>query len=430
MSEAWAQAIDRVAAEPGGRLVHLVMTVTEPGTEVAAVRSVIDDALDGAGAQSVDTVAETIFPSSLYPDPSIDWCPGISSDLQTELDEAARALYDSYGQMLPLLTTASGNSRGTYFGRMISWPGKAAGGPNQLAARVLSLRREANAGRRTNNTLDMDIAADSTESVDGLQIYAATDKRTRGFPCLTHIDFTLYKGRLHCTAVYRHQYLVEKAYGNMLGLSALMHFLCQQSGHELGELVVHATMADAQRGDFPAVAQLAARARSAVSASRAAEDIATSAQHPPLAALQTAWSAAAVNPGANGTGIDLVEISLFASLVQTGGQTFLDAAWTAAEQSDAEDSVERLAARWAGKEAVMKVLQRGIGDVDPLEVEIRTASDGSPRVVLHGGAYDIAEAQGLDDWNISLCHEQGWAAAIACAHRSVESNETEGAQDG
>jgi len=108
----------------------------------------------------------------------------------------------------------------------------------------------------------MDVAADADEALKGLQVYAATDRRTRSFPCLTHIDLTLHLGRLHCMAVYRHQYLIEKAYGNMVGLSALLHFLCQQSGYEPGELVVHATMADAQRGDFAGVAQVAADARS------------------------------------------------------------------------------------------------------------------------------------------------------------------------
>ena len=136
---------------------------------------------------------------------------------------------------------------------MISWPGKTAGGFNQLAARIERLRAEHSAGKTTNNTLDMDLAADALvdnptgeEDVPGVQVYAATDQRTRSFPCLTHIDLTLFQGRLHATAVYRHQYLIDKAYGNLLGLSWLMHFLCQQSGFEVGELVVHATLADAQ----------------------------------------------------------------------------------------------------------------------------------------------------------------------------------------
>jgi hypothetical protein len=264
VSEAWVLGLERVVAESGGRLVHLVSTVTEPSTEIAAVRRVLDAALGAKGSQSVGTVAETIFPSSLYPDPGFDWMPGIARDKEAELDAAADALYTSYCGMMPLLSTADGNARGTYFGRMVSWPGKAAGGTNQLGDRIVWLRREHRAGRRRNNTLDMDIAADSEDPLRGVQTYAATDRRTRGFPCLTHVDLTLHDGRLHCLAVYRHQYFIEKAYGNMLGLSALLQFLCQQSGYALGELVVHATMADAQRRDFPGVIKLAQDARAAL----------------------------------------------------------------------------------------------------------------------------------------------------------------------
>ena len=271
LSEAWVMALERTMPEPGGRLVHLVMTVTEPGLEIPSVRRVLGNTLAQAGSQDIDTVAETIFPSSLYADPGYEWLPGISHDKEAELDAAADALYRSYCDILPILCTLQANNKGTYFGRLISWPGKDAGGVNQLADRATALRREHRAGRRTNNTLDLDVAADldTDEDLKGLQVYAATDRRTRGFPCLTHIDLTLHLGRVHCLAVYRHQYLVEKAYGNMVGLSALLHFLCQQSGYAPGELVVHATMADTQRNGFAGVAQLAADSRLAI-------DIATS----------------------------------------------------------------------------------------------------------------------------------------------------------
>lgn len=268
LSEAWVLALERVVAEPGGRLVHLVATVSNPRTELPAVRRVLDDVLDQAESQSVNTVAGTIFPSSLYPDPGFDWLPGISQDKQAALDAAADALYASYVDMLPLLLTASGNSRGTYFARMVTWPGRTAGGVNQLAARVTALRSEHNAGRRRNNTNDIDVAADAACDAEaelrGLQVYAATDNRRRSFPCLTHVDLTLHNGQLNLLAVYRHQYLIDKAYGNMVGLSRLLCFLCQQTGYEPGEMVVHASMADAQRRDFPAGAQLAAEARSAL----------------------------------------------------------------------------------------------------------------------------------------------------------------------
>jgi hypothetical protein len=275
VSEAWLLGLERVASESDGRLVHLVSTVTEPGAEITPVREVLDAALQAADKYSVDTVAETIFPSSLYPDPGFGWMPGIPTRTETELDSAAEALYSSYCDMLPLLLTSPGNSRGTYFGRMVSWPGKTAGGTNQLADRISVLRSEHRTGHQRNNTLDMDIAADSQEPLRGVQTYAATDRRRRGFPCLTHVDLTLHDGRLHCLAVYRHQYLVEKAYGNMLGLSAMVQFLCQQSGYASGELVVHATMADAQRREFPGVERLVADARGALDATRHADKAAT-----------------------------------------------------------------------------------------------------------------------------------------------------------
>ena len=264
VSEAWLLSLERTAETDGGRAVHVVSTVTEPGTEIASIRRVLDNALDAAGAQSVDTVAETIFPASLYPDPERDWSPELPAAERALLDAAAETLYEAYTGMLPLLRTVNANKSGTYFSRMISWPGKEAGGINQLAARIERLRGEQLAGRRTHNALDMDVAADALtdeEDLRGLQVYAAADRRIRSFPCLTHVDLTLYQGRLHATAVYRHQYLFHKAYGNLLGLSWLMQFLCQQTGHELGELVVHATLADTQ--GRPRALKLARDARAA-----------------------------------------------------------------------------------------------------------------------------------------------------------------------
>jgi hypothetical protein len=249
VSEAWLLSLERAAEAPGGRAVHVVSTVTEPGTEIGAIRRVIDNTLQAGGHQDVQTVAETIFPASLYTDPGIDWSPALQAADREALDQAADSLYEAYIGMLPLLLTVGANSRGTYFSRMITWPGKEPGGVNQLAARIERLRGEHTASRRTHNALDIDIAADALSlerDLQGVQVYAATDRRTRGFPCLTHIDLTLYNDRLHALAVYRHQYLIEKAYGNMLGLSWLMQYLCQQTGYDLGELVIHATLADSE----------------------------------------------------------------------------------------------------------------------------------------------------------------------------------------
>ncbi len=248
LSEAWLQALAHTVNRSKGRCVHLVMTIENPGLEDEPIRDALDQALEEAGSQSIETVAGTIFPRSLYQSPGFSWSPDLKRQLVRDLDSAAWTLYKRYEQILPLLLKFRGNNRGTYFSRMITWPGKEPGGTNQLDLRIRRIRSEFTNGRKTNNTLDIDVGADAlvSEAIAGVQVYAPLDQRIRGFPCLVHIDLTLVDGTLHCLAVYRHQYLVSKAYGNLVGLSRLMQFLCEQTGAECGELVVHATLADAE----------------------------------------------------------------------------------------------------------------------------------------------------------------------------------------
>jgi holo-[acyl-carrier protein] synthase len=148
----------------------------------------------------------------------------------------------------------------------------------------------------------------------------------------------------------------------------------------------------------------------------------------PVAAVVSAWSASLASissaEATAGVGIDLVEMTSFAELHAAGGQAFLDNGWTPTEQQDAGGSVERLAARWAAKEAVMKALGCGLGDLDPLDVEIAMDSRGAPYVSLHQNALTAASSRTIHRWHISLCHESGWAAAIAIAERRHSGSES------
>ena len=263
ISDAWLRTLEHVHAS-GGHAINVMSTVTSPLTpEDPGVREAIDAALDGgdrAGTrvQGVETVAGTIFPSDLYNDPQLVYASDLDEADKKMLDLAASDLYEAYLDMLPVLITDPANARGTYFGRMISWPGKTGGGRNQLADRVTTLRRAHDLNQRKRNLEDIVIGGEGEglaencieESLAGVQVYAASDRRSRGFPCLVHIDLTVFDGRLSMAAVYRHQYLVTKAYGNLLGLSRLLGYLAQQSGYAVGELVVHATMADTEQGTY------------------------------------------------------------------------------------------------------------------------------------------------------------------------------------
>lgn len=244
-------ALAATAAQPDRRLLHLVTTVIEPTQQDPdAYREVLDAASNG---HAVTTVANTVFPSALYRDPGVSWAPAMPAAAAERVDRAARDLYESYSFMLPSLVGADPSSaRGTYFGALVSWPGKRPGGHNQLEARIRQLRLQR---ARVSTFLATDLVVEGAgelgqddAGVPGLQVYRSNETRTQSFPCLVHISVSILAGRLHLLAVYRHWHLVRKAYGNLLGLAALQRFLAQQSGYEVGELVVHSGVANAELG--------------------------------------------------------------------------------------------------------------------------------------------------------------------------------------
>jgi holo-[acyl-carrier protein] synthase len=76
---------------------------------------------------------------------------------------------------------------------------------------------------------------------------------------------------------------------------------------------------------------------------------------------------------------------------------------------------ERLAARFAAKEATFKVLRVGDEAVGWRDVEVRRHSSGWVDVSLMGQAAALAEIAGITDLSLSLTHERGYAAAVVIA---------------
>lgn len=132
-----------------------------------------------------------------------------------------------------------------------------------------------------------------------------------------------------------------------------------------------------------------------------------------------------------GVGVDLVDVGMLNELLNSGGSAFLDTGWTEAEQRDVVGIPERLAGRWAVKEAVMKALGRGLGDIDPLHIEVMTVSNGAPEVRLCDSAAAAAQQAGVETVKVSVAHEQGWAVGFAvatpprCGHCSVIENQAQ-----
>lgn len=81
-------------------------------------------------------------------------------------------------------------------------------------------------------------------------------------------------------------------------------------------------------------------------------------------------------------------------------------------------SAESFAARFAAKEAVMKVLGRGFGDgIGWQEIEVARA-DGPPLLTLRGKARQRARELGVTGWHLSLTHTAAQAMAFVVAERA------------
>jgi holo-[acyl-carrier protein] synthase len=116
-----------------------------------------------------------------------------------------------------------------------------------------------------------------------------------------------------------------------------------------------------------------------------------------------------------GLGVDLVEVGRVHSLLERHA-AFAERCFTLAEREYAFGHArpeQRLAARFAGKEAVMKSLGTGWRDVPWRDVEI--TGGGLPRAVLHGAAAARAAALGVTEVLVSLSHTEAAALAVAVA---------------
>jgi holo-[acyl-carrier protein] synthase len=111
-----------------------------------------------------------------------------------------------------------------------------------------------------------------------------------------------------------------------------------------------------------------------------------------------------------GVGVDVVEVArLGRSLDRT--PALLTRLFTDAEQRI--ERLESLAARFAAKEAVAKVL--GAPGLAWVEAEVVSEESGKPTLVLHGQALAHAESLGIRSWHVSLSHDAGIATAFVVA---------------
>lgn len=83
-------------------------------------------------------------------------------------------------------------------------------------------------------------------------------------------------------------------------------------------------------------------------------------------------------------GVDVCPVERIAQAVERGGDRLLEKIYTAAELEYCAGRPERLAGRWAAKEAVLKCLDRNVASLAKREIEILPNPQGAPVVRLAG----------------------------------------------
>jgi hypothetical protein len=225
LSLAWAEVFLRLM-EPGvSEIAPAVITISEFDVhslplQIPAIQWVIDAVND----QSCRTVANTIFPNSL-------WNPDAEDD--------ARRLFTRYERIWPVVAKCRANSKGVYFRRLTAYApesGDERPPTNQLEHVIETYKR----GNHRHSALQASIFDPTRDH---------SHSRRRGFPCLQQVAFGVSEGNLEVTGFYALQHHVPKAYGNYLGLCWLGRFMAKQLGLRLSQVTCIASSLKLPLGD-------------------------------------------------------------------------------------------------------------------------------------------------------------------------------------
>lgn len=118
-------------------------------------------------------------------------------------------------------------------------------------------------------------------------------------------------------------------------------------------------------------------------------------------------------------GVDLVAVDDVAASVERFGARYLQRIYTDHERAccvgDPSAVAAGLAARFAAKEAALKVLRPQGARPEWRSIEVVRQPHGACDLVLTGEAARLADEAGLHHLAVSLTHEAGMAAAVVVA---------------
>ncbi len=117
-----------------------------------------------------------------------------------------------------------------------------------------------------------------------------------------------------------------------------------------------------------------------------------------------------------GTGVDIVEIGRIAKAAKN--ERFFEKVFSDGEIGLFEACqyrMETVAGRFAAKEAILKALGCGLGDMPMKDIQVLRAPSGQPYVKLSGVAGEKAGSLGVTSIHISISHSEHYAVAQAVA---------------
>jgi holo-[acyl-carrier protein] synthase len=118
-----------------------------------------------------------------------------------------------------------------------------------------------------------------------------------------------------------------------------------------------------------------------------------------------------------GVGLDLVDVDRMAKVIDRTPRVVERILST--EELDycrgQRHAAEHIAARFAAKEAVIKILGSGLFSVRLAEIVVRRGHDGEPSLRLSGRAHESAVRAGVRQWLVSLSHTDRVAGAVVVA---------------
>lgn len=229
LSSVWARMLLHAIDQPGTEISPLTISLTgfsisNPIPEIASVRTALDKLLKKRDDFSVATVANTIFPQSVW-----------------RIADGNRALlYEEYIEALPRYAGLEPMNRdGTYFSRLIAFDRDA-----RTGKRLPGLTGVPHDGNQLEFVIDMlQKGKVRRDSAFQASIFDPTRDHSTApykvFPCMQHVTFIrLDGGGLALNAFYATQQIVRKAYGNLLGLCRLGHFVAEATGLSFERLSV------------------------------------------------------------------------------------------------------------------------------------------------------------------------------------------------